>query len=360
MRRPIRTTSVPRPAGKRIRRELASLFALYRESASCRRQIVTPGCVLRNWNRAWASALFNVSTIGGLLADLPQAASNSDTNNQIVLAPGTYTLAGATTSDILINNTTALTKVLTIEGGTEANTIVVGGAGWTTRIFEISGGTTLTVKLENLTIKGGDVTGNNPAVAAHGGGLLIDGGNVALSNVAVTGNKAEGAAGSGGEAGAVGKAGGDGGTGPRVQGAAFTWRPVRSRWRMPPSAATVLPAASAATAGTRARIPLKATQAPQGRMAPTARKENREPRPEASGDGAATAPTAPLASGKRETVPTLTAMRATAECSGGPGRAKRDALRGAKGGQGGQRRGSRRRRVVRSRRNPDRRFMHRK
>ena len=60
--------------------------------------------------------------------------------------------------------------------------------------------------------------------AALGGGILIDGGQVTLSNVSVTSNRASGAAGADGAAATGAHAGGAGGAGARLEVAGFTWR----------------------------------------------------------------------------------------------------------------------------------------
>ena len=60
------------------------------------------------------------------------------------------------------------------------------------------------MKFQDLGIVGGYVTGRNPNVAARGGGMLIDGGNVTLSDVTVAGNAAAGATGTAGTQGQSG------------------------------------------------------------------------------------------------------------------------------------------------------------
>jgi hypothetical protein len=163
-----------------------------------------------------APATFDVISIGSLLSAVQQADRNGAASNTIVLAPGTYTLKGATPGEILIQNQAATSETLTIEGGTQQNTILTGGANWKDRIFEINGGQYLTVNFQNLTISGGNVT--NPTGAAKGGGLLIDSGNVTLKNVAVSGNKAVGTGGMAGAKGATGQNGGPGGPGGDAEG----------------------------------------------------------------------------------------------------------------------------------------------
>lgn len=151
---------------------------------------------------------FNESTIAGLISAIQSADSNT-----IVLAPGTYTLQGAATRAIQIQDNPVAAKTLLITGQTESNTVIAGGTKWVDRIFEIDGNSNLTVKLQNVTISGGNVAPTKPTATAQGGGLWIGSRNVTLSNVAVSGNKAVGAVGSGGAAGASGKNGGSGGKG---------------------------------------------------------------------------------------------------------------------------------------------------
>ena len=70
-------------------------------------------------------------------------------------------------------------------------TIGASSSSWNDRILQIIGGN-LTVTFQNLTITGGHAVdgGVLGGDAALGGGLLIDGAQVALSNVSVNGNQA--------------------------------------------------------------------------------------------------------------------------------------------------------------------------
>jgi hypothetical protein len=73
--------------------------------------------------------IFHESTISGLLTAIQASDSNADASNTIILAPGTYTLSGNTTSEILIQNATTTNKTLILQGQTEQNTILTGGSG---------------------------------------------------------------------------------------------------------------------------------------------------------------------------------------------------------------------------------------
>ena len=109
-------------------------------------------------------------------------------------------------------------KALTIVGQSRTNTFLTADFSAQSRILEIDGNDQLTVKLEQLTIEGGRAVSNDPTVEARGGGLLVDGGNVTLSNVAAFSNQAVGASGAAGLPGASGQNGGHGGNGGAAAG----------------------------------------------------------------------------------------------------------------------------------------------
>ncbi len=98
-----------------------------------------------------------------------------------------------------------------IEGqGKSASSTVISGVNtstskWNTRIFEIVGTGTaaMTVVFKDLEITGGNAKdgGVLEGNAALGGGILIDGGQVTLSNASVAGNTAAGASGAQGRRG---------------------------------------------------------------------------------------------------------------------------------------------------------------
>jgi hypothetical protein len=138
------------------------------------------------------------------LRDAVKAANNDTTGGPftINLIGGTYTLSQA--SPLLLNNTSGTTIV--IEGATDPTT----GKPTTTidetaasRIFQVATGTT--VILDNVKITHGKAQDANGAGGFDrvGGGLLNNGGTVALTNVTVSANSAAsalagGAAGGGG------------------------------------------------------------------------------------------------------------------------------------------------------------------
>ena len=160
-----------------------------------------------------APAMFNVNSVSTLLSAIQQADSDGNPSDTIILSAGTYTLGG---NEIQIVNHPVAATSLFIQGQTESNTIL--SAAHLSRVIGINGNANLTVKLQDLTITNGAVDSATPNVVAQGGGLLIDGGNVALSDVAVSQNAVVGAQGAEGAAGATGQIGGTGGNGGAAQG----------------------------------------------------------------------------------------------------------------------------------------------
>jgi hypothetical protein len=147
-----------------------------------------------------APAIFNVPggsdpgvPVPSLTAAITLAEGNNDTSNIINVEPGSYPVV-----DQFI--AMAPTRTLTIVGQGQGVTIT---ANQQYRVFEINAN----VAFENLTITGGLVKSKSADSPAQAGGLLIDGGQVTLSNVNVTGNKVQGADGSKGSAGAGSNAG---------------------------------------------------------------------------------------------------------------------------------------------------------
>ena len=127
-------------------------------------------------------------------------ADDIDSSNTINLAAGTYDLASSAVGELLIQNQAAgiASKSLMLVGKAKASTIIqsAGFASASSRLFEIvsAGGAGLTVNLENLTLRNGFTRngGSLGETTALGGGLLIEGGSVALSNVEVADNIAYG------------------------------------------------------------------------------------------------------------------------------------------------------------------------
>ncbi len=153
---------------------------------------------------------------GSLRAAINAADGNAYASNTIVLSAGTYALTNATLGQIVLQNTSSLSnKSLTIVGAGETSTVIRPSSyPWLDRIFEVIGGgpNSLSVTFQDLSIEGGNATGGGilGGVAALGGALLVDGGTVWMTRVALSNNQAQGARGADGAAG-DGRAGGGGG-----------------------------------------------------------------------------------------------------------------------------------------------------
>ena len=152
------------------------------------------------------------------------AESNGDASNTIVLSTATYVLTDTTLGQIVIQNTSSLpNKTLTIVGQGETSTIIEPGlALWSDRVFEVVGTSqaNVTVVFQGLSIEGGNATGGGilGGTAALGGALLIDGGTVEMTHVALTKNRAQGLAGASGAAAGSSQAAGGGGNGDPGRG----------------------------------------------------------------------------------------------------------------------------------------------
>ncbi|MGA2497235.1 MAG: choice-of-anchor Q domain-containing protein, partial [Tepidisphaeraceae bacterium] len=167
----------------------------------------------------WQGTFYPVPTDASLRAAINTADGNAFAFNTILLSASTYRVSDTSSGGLVIENSSSLPgKTLTITGQGQSSSIIGSAFNWHDRIFEIegSGGQSLNVIMQNLTIQGGDaqdggVLGGNDAL---GGGLLIDDANVRLANVAVQKNEAQGANGytgiAGGAPGAGGAAGGAG------------------------------------------------------------------------------------------------------------------------------------------------------
>ncbi len=161
--------------------------------------------------------------------DFTAAGSNADaTNNLLLVYNANYAI---TQGQILLRNTTTMAnKVVQVDGTGEGQSIIT--ANGSSRDFEIIGMngqkvSNLTVFFQNLTIAGGLAKDSGglllPTGSGVGGGLLMDGGLVSMSNVSMTGNSAHGATGSTGFVGAsvTGGPGGPGSAGAPGQGGAI-------------------------------------------------------------------------------------------------------------------------------------------
>jgi hypothetical protein len=175
----------------------------------------------------WQGTFYPVSTDASLRAAITTADSNGFAFNTILLSASTYILSDLSSGGLVIENSSSLpSKTLTITGQGQSSTIIGSSFSWHDRIFEIegSGGQSLNVVMQGLTIEGGlaengGILGGNDAL---GGGLLIDDANVTLANVAVMNNKAQGTPGTPGAATkVVGAAGAAGGKGNNAKGGGF-------------------------------------------------------------------------------------------------------------------------------------------
>ncbi len=172
--------------------------------------VKTPAFNVINNPSPGAGTYYPVATDSSLRAAIAAADSNAFASNTIVLSVGTYGLTNPADGEIVIKNTSSLpTKTLTIVGAGEASTIIQPSVyPWLDRVFEVvsSSGTSLSVTFQELTISGGNATGGGilGGNVALGGAMLIDGGTVRMTNVAVVGNEAQGAAGGAGKTGSSG------------------------------------------------------------------------------------------------------------------------------------------------------------
>jgi hypothetical protein len=140
----------------------------------------------------------------GLRSAVNTADTNGDAGNTINLGAGTFDLTNTSSGNLVVQNQNATNvpqKTLTIDGAGEGSTLIqpASGVNWQDRIFEIVGSNVVVI-FKNLSIDGGDAIGGGVlgGTAALGGGVLIDGGNVTMSNVGMGGNGAHGAQGAGG------------------------------------------------------------------------------------------------------------------------------------------------------------------
>jgi hypothetical protein len=160
-----------------------------------------------------------------LQAAINAAQVDGDASNVIELSVSTSPYA-VTAGPLLIQGAGPSVQTLTIVGQGTSSTIISGIQ--SSRIFEIGvPGSHESVVFQNLTIEGGIATDDgglglagDPAV---GGALVIDGGSVSLTNVALLDNEAGGAHGANGVPGASGAGGrgGDGGAGGNAMGGAI-------------------------------------------------------------------------------------------------------------------------------------------
>ena len=148
-----------------------------------------------------AASIFNPAPgMDTLRAAIAQAESDSSSTDVINLSAGIYSQSQAGGGQVVIQD---------MDASVAGKTLIIAGAGATESIvqpassgfrnFEVVGkaGATVTVVFRDVSIREGDATdgGTLGGAVALGGGILIEGGNVTLSNVSVSGNHASGAAG---------------------------------------------------------------------------------------------------------------------------------------------------------------------
>ena len=144
-----------------------------------------------------ALSTFNVASESSLRSAISAADSNSSNANTINVT-SSITLTDASDGQLEIGNSTGTAKTLTIEGqgAMPSDTVIAGSTTLNSRIFEIVGAGTagVTVVFKDLEITKGRAHdgGILGGAAAVGGGILIDGGQVTLSNVSVMSNRASG------------------------------------------------------------------------------------------------------------------------------------------------------------------------
>ncbi len=138
-------------------------------------------------NRRMLAILAPAATDAGLRAAIQTANSNSDSSNTIQLSNAVTDLTDAAGALHIANTANIANKTLNIVGQGQTSSVILGqnNAG----IFVVDGG--VHVVFQSFAIEGGRTIAAN----AEGGGLLIDSGQVTLSNMAVNSNQAVGSAG---------------------------------------------------------------------------------------------------------------------------------------------------------------------
>lgn len=124
----------------------------------------------------------------GQLRTLMNAAAPGDT---IIIPPGTIVLTGAPNDDANVSGDLDVTKNLTIVGAGAELTIIDGDG--LDRIFHVPSG--VTASISGLTMRNGYIDPHDPSLFEPSGGGLLTRGNVALSDVIVERNTAQGGGG---------------------------------------------------------------------------------------------------------------------------------------------------------------------
>ena len=173
-------------------------------------------------NRRLLSIIPVLPGVESLRSAIGTAEHNADAENTLTLSAGSYSL-DSNLGKLLIENASALShKTLTITGAGPSDTTIVPGdaATWRDRILQIVG-SDVSVIFQHLTIAGGVAMdgGGVGGFTAVGGGLLIVGAQVTLSDVHVFNNTAVGSDGDAGDDGTqFNLDGGDGDDGKEANG----------------------------------------------------------------------------------------------------------------------------------------------
>ena len=130
---------------------------------------------------SWTGGSSTYSTI-------QSAVDAASSGNTVVLA-GTAILIETDGSDIEVD----IDETLTIEGAGATSTIVrvatPGAGGTVSRVFNINASGKI-VNIQDMTIKGGDISANGETAAGYGGGIYVAAGTLNLNTTTVTGSKA--------------------------------------------------------------------------------------------------------------------------------------------------------------------------
>ena len=224
--------AVLRPTHERAYVQEFTLGSSMRNRGRCsaRGKILARPCgLLEDLEARRMLAVFSPATGEALRSAIATADSNGDAVNTINLSAGAFQLTNEAAGALLIQNQNAQlvpNKTLDIIGAGPASTTVEPstslGTPWNDRVLTVVGseGAGVTVLIENVTISGGSIkaASANTQLPAEGGGLLVDGGQVTLSNAVVSGNQVVGAQGINGGPAAHAASGASGQNGGVAQG----------------------------------------------------------------------------------------------------------------------------------------------